>query len=149
MKKSFCFPIVLFLSFSLLAQKKVTSESKSTLLSIDIPADAKADKRLLSKLSAETLINLKIHPMQLVLKSSEYLFWKDNKIKETRGTAIIDSLIKSLKADGWTMAFDEKDDTVIWLLKENKPLILMYITAKNQIDLYIGELDKAPAVTFQ
>ncbi|MFI5133466.1 MAG: hypothetical protein ACHQEB_03975 [Chitinophagales bacterium] len=149
MKKIACFLVCLALPFSLLAQKKATSETRSTLLAIDIPADAKGDKRFLSKVGIEILINIKIQPLQLAVKSSEYLFWKGDNIKETRGAGIIDSLIKSLKADNWTMAFDEKDDTVIWLLKENKPFILMYITDKNQINLYLGELDKAPAVTFQ
>ena len=149
MKKHICLVIAILLSVSLLAQKKITPETKSALLSIDIPADAKADKRFLIKLATEALLNMKLKPMQIGLKSYEYFFWKDSKIMETRGVSIIDSLIKNLKANSWTMAFDATDDSVIWLLKDNKPLILEYITAKTHIELYVGELDKVPAVTFQ
>ncbi len=104
---------------------------------------------MLIKMATEALLNMTVKPMDLGLKSYEYFFWKNDNIIATRGVTIIDSLIKTLKANSWTMAFDATDDSVIWLLKESKPFILEYKTAKNHIDLYVGELEKAPAVTFQ
>lgn len=149
MKKRILFPAALLIWLLLPAQKKVTAETRSALMAIDIPVDAKADNRLLSKVGVGIVLNSKIQPLQLILKSSEYFFWRGTGIKDARSAGIIDSLIKSLTANSWTMAYDDKDDRVMWLLKNNKPLILMYVTAKNQIDLYIGELNKPPPVNFQ
>ena len=149
MKKNILFLLLLFMAFSLSAQKKVTAAGKSALLAMDIPADAKADNRFITKLGVDILINMKIRPMDLKLTSSEYFFWKGDKIKETRSAGIIDSLITGFTANSWMIAYDEKDDTVMWLMKDNKPFILMYITKNNQIDLYIGGLDKTPPVNFQ
>ena len=149
MKKSIVLLAIQFTWLLLPAQKKVTAETRSSLMAIDIPVDAKADNRLLSKVGVGIILTSKIQPLQLNLMASEYFFWKGNGIKEARSAGIIDSLIKSLTANNWVLAYDDKDDKVMWLLKDNKPLILMYVTAKKQIDLYIGELNKAPPVNFQ
>jgi|SRR5215831_9638093 len=149
MIKLIFFSSTLLISVALSAQKNVKDITRSDMLETEIPVGAKMDNRLLSKMALEVVLDLKVQPMKLVVKTAEYISWKGSNIKDARSSGIIDTLIKSLTANNWKIVFDEKDNKVMWLLKDNKPLIVMYVTLKDQIDLYVGELDKTPPVNFQ
>jgi hypothetical protein len=133
--------IVIGFTFSLWAQKNVVPVTQSKLTGINLPQGTKQDKRLLSEVGAETLLEMESKKAGTTIPSAEV--FEIPAVSISRFSA--DSLIARLLRQGWNVYPVATDRDYMWLEKGSQYLLSYFKSTSKLSDLYIGVADSIPA----
>ena len=130
-----------------LAQKKLQPASNSIVAGIPLPANTKADKRLLVRVAAKTTMDLEAADSNWVLSDNYEVF----QLPVGSNNDISDSIITALEDNGWQLLINERNNKWGLASKGSRHLMIYFETAKKESWLYIAEIAQKqasnPAVT--
>ena len=129
-------------TFPLFAQKNVTAVKQTSSLSLQLPANSKQDKRLLSVSAAKILLEMESKKEGTGISSVEVYLLPSVSSSGYNS----DSLVLALSTTGYEIAGVEGDDKFAWAYKNNLAYILYFSTDKNETNLYIGKCTLVPGI---
>lgn len=137
--KTICLlPVFIFITHSILAQK-VAPVNRSPLTGINLPDGTKQDKRLLSAVGAQMVLDIEGKKTAAVLKNTEVLSLPP----VTNNGYTADSFAMAVQQAGWTLsATTEKE--YYWLQQNGKNILAYFSTAKKETNIYFGESSQPP-----
>lgn len=138
MKKLIILLILCVLVQTNYAQKKIIPVSQSRLTGITLPPNSKQDSRMLSEVSAKTLLEMEAKKNNAGIKKIEVLL-----LPPSTAGMTYDSLVSILTAEGWKITPNNTDKDYTWIEKESRYLIAFFKAGKTSTDLYFGELNRA------
>jgi hypothetical protein len=124
--------ILLLLPLSAFAQKNVTIVTKSELTGIQLPAGSQQDKRILSRVGANSLLDMKAKELGKTIQGSIEVIY----FPLSSGIKSSERVIKLLSASGFTVNVIE-GDTKYSLLAKGGENWLVYIddTKRNSFNI--------------
>jgi hypothetical protein len=134
--------IISLLALSLSAQKKVIPVTQSALTGIALPTGSKQDKRLLSEVTAQILLETESKKANTGIKNTEVLYLPS--LSSSGFNA--DSLVNLLSAAGWEVIPIESDDKYVWLRRNGQYIIAYFFMAKKDTQLYFAESISTPVL---
>ncbi len=124
-----------------LAQKNVQAASRSSVAGIPLPANTKADKRLLIRVAAKTTMDLEAADSNWVLSDNYEVF----QLPVGSNNDLSDSIIAALEDSGWQLLINERNNKWGLASKGSRRLIVYFETAKKESWLYIAEIVQGQA----
>lgn len=127
---SWCCPIASF------AQKNLQPSGSSTVAGIPLPANTKADKRLLIRVAAKTTMDMEAADSNWILTDNYEVF----QLPVGSNNDISDSIITALEDNGWVLQINERNNKWGLAHKGSRRLMIYFETAKKESWLYIAEI---------
>lgn len=123
------------------AQKNLQPASSSTVAGIPLPANTKADKRLLIRVAAKTTMDLEAADSNWMLSDNYEVF----QLPVGSNNDISDSIITALEDNGWQLLINERNNKWGLASKGSRRLMIYFETAKKESWLYIAEIAQGQA----
>lgn len=123
------------------AQKNLQPASSSTVAGIPLPANTKADKRLLIRVAAKTTMDLEAADSNWMLSDNYEVF----QLPVGSNNDISDSIITALEDNGWQLLINEHNNKWGLASKGSRRLMIYFETAKKESWLYIAEIAQGQA----
>ena len=123
------------------AQKNLQPAGSSTVAGIPLPANTKADKRLLIRVAAKTTMDLEAADSNWVLSDNYEVF----QLPVGSNNDISDSIITALEDNGWQLLINEHNNKWGLASKGSRRLMIYFETAKKESWLYIAEIAQGQA----
>ncbi|MGG9960539.1 hypothetical protein [Ferruginibacter sp. SUN106] len=139
LKKISLLLLLIFVLQNTIAQK-LAPVKNSPLTGIALPEGSKQDKRTLSVISAQMLLEMEGKKNGVVLKNTEVLSLPP----ATNNGYNIDSFALAVQQAGWTLAATG-DKEYYWLQQNDKNILAYFLIAKKEINIFFGESNQAPA----
>lgn len=139
LKKISLLILLIFISHNLLAQK-VVPVNRSPLTGIALPPGSKHDKRMLSVVGAQMLLDTEGKKTAAVLKNTEVLSLPP--VKNNGYTA--DSFAVAVQQSGWSLSAVANEKNYYWLQQNDKYILAYFFTAKKETNIYFGESNQPP-----
>ena len=127
---------------ALSAQKNVTPVRQTRSLELRLPDGSRQDKRLVSVLSATTLLGMESKKEGTAVTTTEVYYLPA--VKESGYNS--DSLVNALIEKGFEIAGVEGDDKFAWAVRGDLAYLLYFATESAATDLYIGSCDRVPGL---
>jgi hypothetical protein len=125
---------------SAFSQKNVTEVSKSGLTGIILPAGAKQDKRILSTVSAKSLLDMKAKEIGRECSGPAEVIYLPLKSGEKQS----EEIKKSFTLEGYKISEVKGDLKYSLIFRGEKSWLIYLDDAKSETDLYISELLAIP-----
>ena len=123
------------------AQKNLQPASSSTVAGIPLPANTKADKRLLIRVAAKTTMDLEAADSNWMLSDNYEVF----QLPVGSNNDNSDSIITALEDNGWQLLINERNNKWGLASKGSRRLMIYFETAKKESWLYIAEIAQGQA----
>lgn len=123
------------------AQKNLQPASSSIVAGIPLPANTKADKRLLIRVAAKTTMDLEAADSNWMLSDNYEVF----QLPVGSNNDISDSIITALEDNGWQLLINEHNNKWGLASKGSRRLMIYFETAKKESWLYIAEIAQGQA----
>jgi hypothetical protein len=138
LKIIFLLPLFLFVTHYLPAQK-VAPVNSSPLTGIALPQGSKHDKRMLSIIGAQILLDMEAKKTAAVLKNTEVLSLPP----VTSNGYNADSFAIAAQQAGWSLSATAEKE-YYWLQQNGKNILVYFVTAKKETSIYFGESNQPP-----
>ncbi|GAB2826242.1 hypothetical protein [Ferruginibacter profundus] len=139
LKKISLLSLLIIIANNAIAQK-VAPVKNSPLTGIALPEGSKHDKRMLSVVSAQMLLDMEGKKTGAVIKNTEVLSLPP----ATSNAYNADSFALAAQQAGWTLSATG-DKEYYWLQQNGKTVLAYFYPAKKEINIYFGESNQAPA----
>jgi hypothetical protein len=139
LKKTGLLSLLIFITHNTIAQK-VAPVKNSPLTGIALPEGSKHDKRMLSVVGAQMLLDMEVKKTGAVLKNTEVLSLPP----ASSNGYNIDSFALAAQQAGWTLSATG-DKEYYWLQQNGKNVLAYFYPAKKETNIYFGESNQAPA----
>lgn len=123
------------------AQKNLQPAGSSIVAGIPLPANTKADKRLLIRVAAKTTMDLEAADSNWMLSDNYEVF----QLPVGSNNDISDSIITALEDNGWQLLINERNNKWGLASKGSRRLMIYFETAKKESWLYIAEIAQGQA----
>lgn len=124
-----------------LTQKNLQPASSSLVAGIPLPANTKADKRLLIRIAAKTTMDLEAADSNWVLSDNYEVF----QLPVGNNNDISDSIITALEDNGWQLLINKRNNKWGLASKGSRRLMIYFETAKKESWLYIADIAQGQA----
>ncbi|HSN61725.1 MAG TPA: hypothetical protein VLR49_12370 [Ferruginibacter sp.] len=131
--------LFLFIMHNSIAQK-VAPVSHSPLTGIALPKGSKQDKRVLTVLGAQMLLDLEGKKTAAVLKNTEVLSIPP----AVNNGYTADSFIVAAEQAGWIPSPANDDNNYVWLQQNGKYILAYFSTTKKETSIYFAESNQPP-----
>lgn len=123
------------------AQKNLQPAGSSAVAGIPLPANTKADKRLLIRAAAKTIMDMEAADSNWVLSDQYEVF----QLPAGSNNDMSDRIITSLEENGWGLQINERNNKWGLASKGSRRLMIYFETAKKESWLYIAEIAQGQA----
>jgi len=126
------------------AQKSRETVTRSSLLEIDLPAEAQRDNGIFSVAAAKSILEMESTSENVLISEVEILvFGNPSGVKEV-AIKNMEEFKKYLQQHGFALVISVNDNAYSWITK-SKSIWLLYISStKKESSVYIGVADKLP-----
>jgi hypothetical protein len=128
----------------LIAQKNISTTSRSELLSLDLPSSANHDARLLSIAAAKSVLEMETKKSNVNILAVEVLAFINPGVQRSEAEEWIAQLKDKVNASGFELSASS-DGHYFWATKDKKYFLVYAAATKKQADVYIGETDRIEA----
>lgn len=130
--------LVIFFTLNAIAQK-VAPVKNSPLTGIALPEGSKQDKRILSVMAAQILLDMEGKKAGVDLKNTEVV----SLLSATNNSYTADSFAFAAQQAGWALsAGGEKE--YYWLQQNGKTVLAYFFITKKETNIYFAESNQAP-----
>ena len=139
----FCI-ITVMTNRGLMAQRGVTSTDTSLIAGIHLPAETRADKRLLSVAAAKTLLEMEASKNNITVGDVEVFSFPIASESNENTKILDDGLLQQLEKAGYTYHDAEGNPSYKWLVSNQKKVLMYLSSTRKQTDLYFGDVSGTP-----